>query len=72
MPFGQFINLLPQVSVLLPDFVQLCLSLGAGAAGLETQPGDDGLLCTFGRHGSFVGGRGSNLDFYGETRHFKD
>lgn len=49
--FGQFINLPPQVSVLLPDFLQLGLSLRGRAARLEPQSADDGLLRTLGCHG---------------------
>lgn len=55
MPFGQFINLSPEVSVLLPDSLQLRLDLGGRTVGFETQPVDDGLFSTFRCHGCFVG-----------------
>lgn len=48
---GQLINLPPQVSVLLPDSVQLGLSLGTRAARLKPQPTDEGLFCPLGCHG---------------------
>lgn len=72
VPFGQFINLSPEVSVLLPHFLQLCLSLGGRAAGFETQPGDDGLLSTFWCHGCCVSVDEVTLDLCGERGHFTD
>lgn len=51
VPFGEFIDLSPEVSVLLPDFVQLCFGLLGRAAGFETQPVGDGLFSTFRCHG---------------------
>lgn len=48
---GQFVNLPPQVSVLLPDSLQLGLSLGCRAARLESKSADDGLFRTLGCHG---------------------
>lgn len=64
MPFGQFINLSPEVRVLLPESLQLHLGhLGGRAAGFEAQPGDDGLFSTFRRHGDFVWCSGSYLDW---------
>lgn len=53
--FGQIINLPPEMSVLLPDPLHLCLSLGGRAARFETQPADDGLFRTFGCHGYSAG-----------------
>lgn len=55
MPFGQVVNLSPEVSVLLPDSLQLCLDLGGRAVGFESQPVGDGLFSTFRCHGYFVG-----------------
>ena len=54
MPFGQLVNLFPEVSILLPDFLQLCFGFGGRAARFEAQPGDDALFSTFGCHASFA------------------
>lgn len=55
VPSGHFINLSPEVSVLLFEFLQLCLGLGDRVAGFEAQPGGEVLFSTFGGHGCFTG-----------------
>lgn len=55
VPSGHFINLSPEVSVLLFESLQLCLGLGDRVAGFEAQPGDEVLFSTFGGHGCFTG-----------------
>lgn len=55
MTFGHFINLSPEVSILLLESLQLCLCFWDRAAGFETQPGDEVLFSTFRGHGFFTG-----------------
>lgn len=55
VPFGHFINLSPEVSILLLESLQLCLRLWHRVAGFESQPGDEILFSTFRGHGFFTG-----------------
>lgn len=52
---GHFIDLSPEVSVLLFESLQLCLGLGDRVAGFEAQAGDKVLFSTFGGHDCFTG-----------------
>lgn len=55
VPFGHFINLSPEVSVLLLESLHLCLRLWDRGAGFEAQPGNKVLFSTFRGHGFFTG-----------------
>lgn len=55
VPFGHFIHLSPEVSVLLLETLQLCLRLWHRFAWFEAQHGDEVLFSTFRGHSFFTG-----------------